>query len=75
MMTSELLALKETIEKETGFVCYEDSSNNQITFFGTSDKLADFKALAADKFKTATIVYCLDTGDSQMYSKYKNAWY
>lgn len=75
MTTQELLDLKAQIEKETGFVSYESSVNNQLTFYGTSDKLAEFKALAADKFATGTIAYCLDDGSSTMYSQFKNAWY
>lgn len=75
MTNTELMTLKASIETDTGFVCYEDSSNNQLTFYGTSDKLAAFKTLAANKFKTGTVVYVIDTGDSYMYSAFKNTWY
>lgn len=75
MTTQELLDLKAQIEKETGFVSYESSVNNQLTFYGTSDKLTAFKTLAADKLRTGTVVYCLDDGSSIMYSQFKNTWY
>ena len=75
MQNTELIELKAQIEKETGFKSYEDSANNQLTFYGTSDKLAAFKTLAADKLATGTVVYCMDDGSNAMYSAYKKQWF
>ena len=72
---SELRALKNQIEEETGFICYEVQPGDQTTFFGTSDKLNDFKEAVGNKFNTGSIAYCMDTGDKYMYSKYKDTWY
>lgn len=66
--------LKEQIEEETGFVCYEVPSQQQ-TWFGTSDKLSDFKKLAEPYLNTGTIVYTMDNGTYQMWSKNKKVWY
>lgn len=63
------------IEKETGFLCYEKQSTSQKVFFGTSDKLAEFKALAEPVVPTGTIAYCMDTGTQQMWSAFKKLWY
>lgn len=75
-MPNELL---KQIEEETGFHSYEASINygvkGQLMFYGTSDKFNDFKTLAGNNFATGTIVYLLDTGDSYMYSKFKDTWY
>lgn len=75
LYNNELRQLKNQIEEETGFVCYEVQPGDQTTFFGTSDKWAEFKTLISNKFNTGTIGFCMDTGDRYMYSKYKNVWY
>lgn len=65
------------IEKETGFVSYENASmaKPQYAFYGTSDKFNDFKTMIAGKVGTGTIAYLIDTGESHMYSAYKDTWY
>lgn len=73
--SDEMLKLKKRIEAETGFVCYEVQPGDQTIFYGTSDKLQEFKTLVADKFDTGTIVFTMDDCIKQMYSKYKNLWY
>lgn len=72
---SELRELKNQIEEETGFVCYEVQPGDQTTFFGTSDMFNDLKTLVANKFNTGTIAYLMDNGGKYMYSKFKNTWY
>ena len=72
---SEMLELKKQIEEETGFVCYEVQPGDQVTWFGTSDQLSAFKTLVANKLNTGTIVFCMDTGDKAMYSRFKDMWY
>lgn len=72
---SELRELKNQIEEETGFVCYEVQPGDQTTFFGTSDMFNDLKTLVANKFNTGTIAFCMDNGAKYMYSKFKNTWY
>lgn len=73
-MTEELLL---QIEAETGFTAFENAYQGrpQYTFYGTSDKYADFKTLVADKAPNGSITYLMDTGESHMYSAYKNTWY
>ena len=72
---SELRELKNQIEEQTGFVCYEVQPGDQTTFFGTSDMFNDFKTLVANKFNTGTIAYLMDNGAKYMYSKFKDTWY
>lgn len=72
---SELRELKNQIEEETGFVCYEVQPGDQTTFFGTSDMFNDLKILVSNKFNTGTIAFCMDNGAKYMYSKFKNTWY
>lgn len=73
-MSGELLL---QIEEETGFTAFENENQGKIqfTFYGTSDKYSDFKALMADHAPNASIVYLMDTGESHMYSAFKNTWY
>ena len=75
MWDNEFDALMAQVAEETGFVCYETQAGSQITFFGTSDKLAAFKTLVGDVLPTGTIAYTMDNGESCMYSHYKEAWY
>lgn len=63
------------IECITGFHTFETTANNQMTFYGTSDMLSEFKTLAADNFPTGTLFICIDNGLSQFYSRFKNAWF
>lgn len=72
---SELRELKNQIEEETGFVCYEVTPGDQTTFFGTSDMFDDFKTAVGNLFNTGTIAYLMDNGAKYMYSKYKDTWY
>lgn len=67
--------LKVNAEEETGFKCYESQPGDQQTWFGTSDKFADFKTIVGSLLPTGTVVYLIDTGDTYMYSRFKNAWY
>lgn len=73
-MTRELLL---QIEMETGFTTFENSNQAkpQYTFYGTSDKYAEFKALVEGKIPNGTIAYLMDTAESYMYSAFKNTWY
>lgn len=75
MGTDNWINLKETIETQTGFACYEGQPGDQPVFYGTSDMLDDFKTLAGNNMDTGTIVYCMDTSDKYMYSKFKQEWY
>ncbi len=75
MFDKDFDKLKNEVEKATGFACYETSPGSQLTFFGTSDKLSEFKELVSNKLPTGTIVYTMDDGESTMYSQFKNAWY
>lgn len=74
MMTPEL---KSRIEKETGFAFYENSfmTGSQYIFYGTSDKLNDFKELVDGKIPSGTVCYCMDTREMYIYSLYKEEWY
>lgn len=74
---NELTILLETIYELTGFKCYEptQSSNAQLTFYGISANLPNFKTLVAGKLETGTIVYCMDTAESTMYYKGTDTWY
>lgn len=74
MMTPEL---KLRIEQETGFGFYENSfmTGSQYIFYGTSDKLDDFRELVAGRIATGTVCYCMDTGSMYIYSKYTDTWY
>ena len=71
-MNEELLA---RIEKETGFNAYDYTGGNQLIFYGTSDTLDVFESLVEKKVDTGTVAVCIDTGDSYMYSLFKNTWY
>jgi len=75
MYNSEMREFKKQLEEDTGFVCYEVQPGDQTVFYGTSDKLADFIEAVGDRFNTGTIVYCVDTGATKIYSKYKDQWY
>lgn len=71
---SEFIELKDKIEKETGFTCY-DNPNSQIVFFGTSRMLPKFKQIAEPAIPTGTMVYCIDTKDQQIWSAFEKAWF
>ena len=75
MYNSEMREFKKQLEEDTGFVCYEVQPGDQTVFYGTSDKLVDFREAVGDRFNTGTIVYCVDTGTTKIYSKYKDQWY
>lgn len=67
--------LKPQIERETGFHSYENSTNLQIVFYGTSDMFDTFKKLVGNNLSTGTIVMIIDTGEAYIYSNFKDAWY
>lgn len=69
--------LKKQIEDQTGFKCYETPGmvNPQYTFYGISANLVAFKTLVAGKVPTATIAYCMDISESEMYYAPTNTWY
>lgn len=75
--------IKVTIENETGFKSYEDSSNNQITFYGVSSNLNAFKAKITELISatdsialaTGTVAYTMDDGASYMYYRPTDTWY
>ena len=67
--------IKQLIEDETGFACYEGQSGDQTTFFGTSDKYDEFVELADENMFTGTVAFCMDTGDKYMYSAFTKEWY
>lgn len=73
-MDKELLV---RIEKETGFSAFENAGmvSAQYMFYGTSDKYAEFKTLIGTKAPNGCIAYLMDTGESHMYSRFKNTWY
>jgi len=74
-MRSNIDDLISKIEKETGFSVYEYTGGSQLVFYGTSDKFEEFKEMIENKVDTGTIAVCMDTGNSYMYSLYKNEWY
>lgn len=75
MSNTEFTALKAEVEKATGFHCYENSTNNQLVFYGTSDKFEEFKRMIGTDLVTGTIAYLMDSGDSALYSALKQTWY
>ena len=75
MYNTELTTLKSEVEKATGFHCYENSTNNQLVFYGTSDKFEEFKQMIGTDLVTGTIAMLIDTGDSHMYSSFTKTWY
>lgn len=61
---------KVKTEVKTGFKCYEDSTNNQLMFYGISTKFTDFKNYITSthrKLPTGTIIFLMDAGESYMY--------
>lgn len=75
MFDNDFDALMEQVATQTGFVCYETQPGNQLVFYGTSDKLAEFKTLIGNTLPTGTAVYTMDDGETAFYSRYKEAWY
>lgn len=67
--------LRIKVEEETGFATPESTEMAPQTWYGTSDKLAAFKALVEDYIPTGTIAYCIDTKTYEMWSSYKKTWY
>lgn len=70
----DFIKLKDKIENETGFVCY-DNPNEQMVFFGTSKMLSKFKELAEPFIPTGTMTYCIDTKEQQIWSAFEKAWF
>lgn len=66
---------KDEIEEDTGFVCYESMPGDQLVFYGTSDKLDEFKTAIGTNAPTGSIAMAMDTGKKYMYSALKDAWY
>jgi hypothetical protein len=62
---------KVTVEDSTGFKCYEDSTNNQLMFYGISANFNAFKtavsALTEHYIPTGSIVFLMDNGKANMY--------
>ena len=75
MYDDDFDALMERVARETGFVCYETQPGNQLVFYGTSDKLAEFKSLVKNILPTGTTAFTMDDGETTFYSRYKEAWY
>lgn len=82
MSVEDFAKLRKKIEEETGFVTFEPQfgsfapqTSEQMVWYGTSDKLADFKTLIADNVQTGTVAYCIDTKSYEMYSTFKKAWF
>ena len=75
MFDNDFDALMEEIARATGFVCYETQPGNQLVFYGTSDKLAEFKTMVGNVLPTGSVAYTIDDGETAIYSRYKEAWY
>ena len=75
MYDDEFDALMERVEQQTGFVSYETQAGNQLIFYGTSDKLSEFKQMVGNILPTGTAAYTMDDGETVMYSRYKEEWY
>ena len=61
---------KVRCEATTGFKCYEDSTNNQLMFWGLDKNFEAFKNYITSsdiKLPTGTIVFCMDKGDTYYY--------
>ena len=71
----EFNELRKKVEEETGFATPESTEIAPQTWYGTSDKLADFKALVEDYIPTGTIAYCIDSKTYEIWSAYKQLWY
>ena len=75
MFDKDFDALLDEVAQTTGFVCYETQPGNQLVFYGTSDKLSEFKTKVGNVLPTGTIAYTIDDGETTMYSRFKEAWY
>lgn len=72
---SEFKELKMNIEETTGFVCYEGMPGDQLVWYGTSDKLDEFKTSVNDILPTGTIAFTMDNVKKYIYSSFKKTWY
>ena len=75
MFDNDFDELVEEVARLTGFTCYETQPGSQLVFYGTSDKLNDFKELVGNILPTGTVAYTMDDGEQIMYSRFEEAWY
>lgn len=75
ILIDEFNQLRKQVEKATGFATPESNEMAPQTWYGTSDKLAEFKEMIEDYLPTGTVVYCMDTKAYEMWSAFKGAWY
>lgn len=75
ILIDEFNAVREKAEELTGFATPEPTNVAPQTWYGTSDKLAEFKAIVEDYIPTGTVAYCMDTGTYEMWSAFKKQWY
>lgn len=76
------IELLREVEKQTGFHTFQSEgmiftpqTADQLVFYGTSDKLEDFKSMLQDYLPTGTMAYCIDNKTSTIWSDFKNRWY
>ena len=75
MFDDDFDKLMEEVAALTGFVSYETQPGSQLVFYGTSDKLNEFKQMVGNVLPTGTAAYTMDDGETIMYSRFKEAWY